>query len=46
MTTNDFLPGISYDNAYLIFVDAAGYSTIVLTNPRDQATRAFDMLRE
>lgn len=34
------------DNAYLLFVDSAGYSTIVRTNPRDWAARAFDLVRE
>ncbi len=46
MTTSEFQAGVTYDNAYLVFIDAAGYSTIVLTNPRDQAAQAFDMLRE
>ncbi|HEV2781028.1 MAG TPA: hypothetical protein VGX25_16720 [Actinophytocola sp.] len=35
----------TYENVYLIVVDASGYSTIVRHNPRDQAARAFDLLR-
>ncbi|MGH4025101.1 MAG: hypothetical protein ACRDRV_11030 [Pseudonocardiaceae bacterium] len=34
------------ENAYLLFADAAGYSTIVRHNPRDRAARAFDLVRE
>ena len=34
------------ENAYLLFVDSAGYSTIVRANPRDRAARAFDLVRE
>ncbi|TVL87845.1 hypothetical protein [Streptomyces sp. SAJ15] len=36
----------TYDNVYFVFIDTAGYSSIVLANPRDQAARAFDLLRE
>lgn len=35
-----------WENAYLLFVDSAGYSTIVRANPRDLAARAFDLVRE
>jgi class 3 adenylate cyclase len=31
---------------YFLFVDAAGYSSIVGRNPRDVAAHAFDLLRE
>ena len=41
-----FRPGHTYENVYLVVVDAAGYSTFVRFNPRDQAARAFDLLRE
>ncbi|MGH3934389.1 MAG: hypothetical protein ACRDS1_05340 [Pseudonocardiaceae bacterium] len=34
------------ENAYLLFVDSAGYSTIVRANPRDRAAWGFDLLRE
>jgi hypothetical protein len=32
-----FLPGHTYDNVYLIVVDASGYSSIVRRNPLDRA---------
>jgi class 3 adenylate cyclase len=41
-----FQPGYTYENVYLIVVDAAGYSSFVRFNPRDRAARAFDLLRE
>jgi class 3 adenylate cyclase len=41
-----FLPGRTYDNVYLIVVDASGYSSIVRRNPLDRAAHAFDELRE
>jgi class 3 adenylate cyclase len=44
--TGAFLPGHVYENVYLIVADASGYSTVVRHNPRDQAARAFDLLRE
>ncbi len=34
------------ENTHLLFVDSAGYSTIVRANPRDRAARAFDLVRE
>ncbi len=34
----------TYDNVFLIFVDAAGHSNVVAHNPRDQAGQAFDLL--
>lgn len=46
MRVGTFHGGATYDNSYLLFVDAAGYSTIVRTNPRDRAAHAFDLLRE
>src|SRR6266480_7839743 len=36
----------TYDNAYFVFVDAAGHSTIIFNNPRDLAAEGFDLLRE
>ncbi len=41
-----FRPGYTYDNVYLIVVDASGYSSIVRHNPLDRAAHAFDQLRE
>jgi class 3 adenylate cyclase len=41
-----FVGGQTYENVYLIAVDASGYSTIVRHNPRDHAASAFDLLRE
>ncbi|MBA6436028.1 MULTISPECIES: hypothetical protein [Streptomyces] len=41
-----FQPDHTYDQVYLLFVDTAGYSTIVRSNPRDRAAHAFDLLRE
>ncbi|MFC9220069.1 aromatic ring-opening dioxygenase LigA [Streptomyces hygroscopicus] len=41
-----FQPDRTYDQVYLLFVDTAGYSTIVRSNPRDRAAHAFDLLRE
>ncbi|WP_131738715.1 adenylate/guanylate cyclase domain-containing protein [Actinomadura roseirufa] len=40
-----FRPGLTYDNVYILFLDAAGYSSIVRDNPRDRAAHAFDLLR-
>lgn len=36
----------TFENVYLVVVDASGYSTIVRHNPRDQAARVFDLLRQ
>ncbi len=41
-----FRAGHTYDNVYLIVVDASGYSSIVRHNPLDRAAHAFDQLRE
>lgn len=46
MTNDQFSPGQTYENAFLIFVDSAGHSSIVAANPRDRAARAFDLLQE
>jgi class 3 adenylate cyclase len=43
---NRFRDSLTYENVYFLFVDAAGYSTIVRSNPRDQAASAFDLVRE
>lgn len=40
-----FRPGHTYDNVYLIVIDASGYSSIVRHNPLDRAAHAFDQLR-
>ncbi|WP_306750836.1 hypothetical protein [Saccharothrix yanglingensis] len=36
---------MTYDNVFLLFLDASGYSSIVGRNPRDRAAYAFDLLR-
>lgn len=41
-----FRPGHTYDNVYLLVVDASGYSSVVRDNPLDRAAYAFDLLRE
>jgi class 3 adenylate cyclase len=41
-----FHAGHTYDNVYLIVVDASGYSSIVRHNPLDRAAHAFDQLRD
>ncbi|MGI8335876.1 hypothetical protein ACRYCC_38520 [Actinomadura scrupuli] len=46
MHSTSFQAGSTYDNVYLLFVDASGYSNIVDSNPRDKVTHAFDLLRE
>src|SRR4051794_2906578 len=43
---DSFEAGRTYDNTYLIFVDASGHSSIVANNPRDRAAEAFDLLQE
>jgi class 3 adenylate cyclase len=45
MTGQLFRANSTYDNVYFLFVDAAGYSSIVSLNPRDRAAHAFDLLR-
>ena len=46
MADDLFRPGETYENVYLIVVDASGYSSIVRRNPLDRAAHAFDQLRE
>ncbi|WP_154814396.1 hypothetical protein [Actinophytocola xinjiangensis] len=41
-----FGQGHTYDNVYLLVVDASGYSSVVAHNPLDRAAHAFDLLRE
>src|ERR1044072_3247521 len=41
-----FSPGHTYDNVYLIVVDASGYSSIVRRTPLARAAHAFDELRQ
>ncbi|WP_460442297.1 hypothetical protein [Amycolatopsis stemonae] len=36
---------MTYDDVYVLFLDASGYSSIVERNPRDRAAHAFDLLR-
>ncbi|WP_412516018.1 hypothetical protein K8Z49_32500 [Actinomadura madurae] len=40
-----FQAGQAYDNVYFLFLDAAGYSSIVNLNPRDRVAHAFEVLR-
>jgi len=42
----EFRSNRTYENVFLIFVDAAGHSAIVAANPRDRAARAFDLLHQ
>lgn len=44
MDVNSFKNGQVYENVYLVFIDAAGHSNIVRSNPRDLAKEAFDLL--
>ncbi|NBH12444.1 adenylate/guanylate cyclase domain-containing protein [Amycolatopsis sp. SID8362] len=46
MGAHSFEANVTYDDAYVLFLDAAGYSSIVGRNPRDRAAHAFDLLRE
>ncbi|MFH8371259.1 hypothetical protein [Streptomyces sp. NPDC018031] len=46
MPSEQFQSDRTYDHVYLLFIDTAGYSSIVLANPRDRAARAFDLLRD
>jgi class 3 adenylate cyclase len=46
VSEDTFQPGHTYDNVYLIVIDASGYSSIVRRNPLDRAAHAFDQLRE
>ncbi|KUJ70522.1 aromatic ring-opening dioxygenase LigA [Streptomyces albus subsp. albus] len=46
MVREQFQSDHTYEHVYLVFVDTAGYSSIVRDNPRDRAARAFDLLRE
>ena len=39
-----FQKGQVYENVYMIFVDAAGHSNVVRSNPRDVSDQAFDLL--
>ncbi len=41
-----FEPGVVYQNVYFIFIDAAGHSNIVKSNPIDVSIQAFDLLYE
>jgi class 3 adenylate cyclase len=46
MDAAPFEADVTYDDAYVLFLDASGYSSIVGRNPRDRAAHAFDLLRE
>jgi hypothetical protein len=46
MADEVFRPGETYDNVYLVVIDASGYSSIVRSNPHDRVAYAFDELRE
>lgn len=39
-----FQKGQIYENVYMIFVDAAGHSNVVRSNPRNASDQAFDLL--
>jgi class 3 adenylate cyclase len=41
-----FETGRAYKNSYFLFIDAAGYSTVVASNPLDRVSQAFDLLVE
>ncbi|MBB5808220.1 class 3 adenylate cyclase [Saccharothrix ecbatanensis] len=41
-----FEAGRTYENVYLLVVDAAGYSNAVLDHPRDRVAGAFDLFRD
>lgn len=42
--SNGFKQHETYENVFLVFIDAAGHSNIVKKNPRDKAIRGFDLL--
>ncbi|WP_328646362.1 hypothetical protein OHS58_45300 [Amycolatopsis sp. NBC_00348] len=46
MDADPFKADVTYDDVYVLFLDASGYSSIVGRNPRDRAAHAFDLLRE
>lgn len=46
MSLTTFETGRAYKHAYFIFVDAAGYSTVVAANPLDRAGEGFNLFRE
>ncbi|MBE1498088.1 class 3 adenylate cyclase [Amycolatopsis lexingtonensis] len=45
MDADQFKADVTYDDVYVLFLDASGYSSIVQRNPRDRAAHAFDLLR-
>ena len=46
MSSNSFLENQTYDNVYLVFLDAAGHSNVVKNNPQNISVQAFDLLFE
>jgi class 3 adenylate cyclase len=46
VTNEQFLSDQTYENVFMIFLDAAGHSSIVANNARDRAVRAFDLLHD
>ncbi len=46
MDADQFKADVTYDDVYVLFLDASGYSSIVDRNPRDRAAHAFDLMRE
>jgi class 3 adenylate cyclase len=46
MADGGFRAGQVYDNVYLLFVDCAGHSAAVSSNPRDRVTWAYDLFHE
>jgi class 3 adenylate cyclase len=41
-----FEPNQTYDNVFLLFIDAAGHSSLVADNPADVVYRAMDLLHD
>ncbi len=44
MEVNGFAKDRTYENVYLVFIDASGHSNVVRSNPKDVSTQAFDLL--
>lgn len=40
------LAGRTYPNAYMLFVDASGHSSVVRNNPQDVASEAFNLVEQ
>jgi class 3 adenylate cyclase len=46
MSGLEFESGRAYEHVFLIFIDAAGHSSVVVNNPSDLVYRAMDLLQE